>query len=175
MLIETMYYKARKLLSAGIYVPDVNSETICLNRKMAIERGLIGLFNGQNLDRSYVDQYDTTGFFSECYLGPVDRPHRFMFQAVEQMFRYFKEEFVELGYMTSPFLKPLLQSVFGEITYAAPPMTEAEYQLSLYDWKVKQGQEPNIFEDIKYFTITYSQDPIQQPLTGTLTLPDYML
>ncbi len=175
MLVETMYYKARKLLSAGIYVPDVNSETICLNRKMAIERGLIGLFNGQNLDRSYVDQYDTTGFFSECYLGPVDRPHRFMFQAVEQMFRYFKDELVELGYMTSPFLKPLLQSVFGEITYASPPMTEAEYQLSLYDWKVKQGQEPNIFEDIKYFTITYSQDPIQQPLTGTLTLPDYML
>lgn len=175
MLIETMYYKARKLLSAGIYVPDVNSETICLNRKMAIERGLIGLFNGQNLDRSYVDQYDTTGFFSECYLGPVDKPHRFMFQAVEQMFRYFKDELIELGYLHSPFFKPLLQSVFGEITYASPPMTEAEYQLSLYDWKVKQGQEPNIFEDIKYFTITYSKDPIQQPLTGTLTLPDYML
>jgi len=175
MLIETMYYKARKLLSTGIYVPDVNSETICLNRKMAIERGLIGLFNGQNLDRSYIDQYDTTGFFSECYLGPVDKPHRFMFQAVEQMFRYFKEELVELGYMNSPFMKPLLQSVFGEITYATPPMTEAEYQLSLYDWKVKQGQEPNIFEDIKYFTITYSQDPLQNPLTGTLTLPDFML
>jgi len=91
------------------------------------------------------------------------------------MFRYFKEELVELGYMNSPFMKPLLQSVFGEITYASPPMTEAEYQLSLYDWKVKQGQEPNIFEDIKSFTITYSQDPIQQPLTGNLTLPDFML
>ena len=175
MLLQTMYYKARKLLSAGKYVPDVNSETLCINRKMAIERGLIGLFKEQNLDRSYIDQYDPTGFFSECYLGPVGRPHRFIFEAVQQMFRYFKEEFVELGYMRSPFLKPLLQSVFGEISYAVPPMTEAEYQLSLFDWKVKQGQEPNIFEDIKYFTITYSQDPIQQPLTGNLTLPDYML
>ncbi|QEE15943.1 glutamate-cysteine ligase family protein [Promethearchaeum syntrophicum] len=175
MLIETMYYKARKLLSEGKYVPDVSSESICLNRKMAIDRGLIGLYNTQNLDRSYIDQYDPSGFFSECYIGPVDRPHRFNFQAVEQMFRYFKEELIELGYMNSPFFKPLLQSVFGEITYASPPMTEAEYQLSLYDWKIKQGQEPNIFEDIKYFTITYSQDPIQQPLTGTLTLPDFML
>ena len=67
-----------------------------------------------------------------------------------------------------------LQSVFGDISYAAPPITEAEYQLSLYDWKIKEGQDPNVFEDLKYFTLEYSKDPIQNPLTGHLTLPDYM-
>jgi hypothetical protein len=172
MLLEAIYYKARKILAAKKWVPMINSETLCVNRRSSIERGLIGVFKPVNLDRNSVAQYDP--LFADCYLGPINQPYRFMFESVQGMFRYLKDVLVELGYLYSPFMKPLLQSVFGDITYAATPMCEAEYQLCLYDYKVKQGQQPNVFEDLKYFTIEYSKDPLQQPLTGELTLPDYM-
>ncbi len=97
-----------------------------------------------------------------------------MFQSVQGMFRYLKNVLHELGYIYSPFMKPVLQSVFGDITYAAVPMAEAEYQLCLYDFKLKQGLQPNVLQDLIYFTMEYSKDPIQNPLTGDLTLPDYM-
>ena len=175
LLLQAMYYKARKNLIAGSYVPPVNSETLCHNRRSSVERGLIGIFKTPNIDRVLLDKYDPSGNFSDCYIGPVNRPYRFMFEAVQGMFRYLKDSLVELGYLYSPFMKPLLQSVFGDISYAVPPMTESEYQLCLYDYKEKQGQHPNVFEDLKYFTIEYSKDPIQNPLTGELKLPDYML
>ena len=65
-------------------------------------------------------------------------------------------------------------SVFGEVSYAAAPITEAEYQLSLYDYKVQNGEDPNILNDLIYFTIEYCKDPISHPLTGVLTLPKEM-
>ena len=97
-----------------------------------------------------------------------------MTQAVQRMFLYLKEELKELGFLYSPFMKPLLQSVFGGVSYAEPPITEAEYQLSLYDFKVKNGEDPNILYDLIYFTIQYCQDPLNNPLTGVLTLPKEM-
>ncbi len=174
LLLETMFYKARKLYYSSKWVPCVNSETICFNRRNSIERGMIGLYKGVNLDhQGLAAQGDP--FFADCYFGPQNKPHRFMFQAVQQMFHYFKDELVELGYLNSPFMKPLLQSVFGDISYAQPPMTEAEYQLCLYDWKVKQNETPDIVNTLIYYTGEYSKDPLQQPLTGNLNLPDYML
>ena len=80
----------------------------------------------------------------------------------------------ELGFLYSPFLKPILQSVFGNVSYAEPPITEAEYQLSLYDYKQQSGQDPNILYDLIYFTIEYCQDPLNNPLTGVLALPKEM-
>jgi hypothetical protein len=173
LLVEAMCYKARKLLAQGKVVPDVNSETICVNRRSAIERGCIGVFKPVNLDYDQLAHQDP--FFAECYLGPKANPHRFIFQSVQSMFVYLKEELIELGYLYSPFLKPVLQSVFGDVTYAAIPITEAEYQLSLYDYKIKQGQQPNVFSDLIYFTTVYSKDPIQNPLTGDLTLPPHIM
>ena len=90
------------------------------------------------------------------------------------MFHYIKEELKELGFLYSPFLKPILQSVFGTVSYADVPITEAEYQLSLYDYKMKNGEVPNVLNDLIYFTLEYSKDPLNNPLTGELTLPDSM-
>ena len=172
MLIQAMCYKARKLLQDGKWVPDAGSETITYNRKGAIERGLISLFRPQNVDREKLSQYDPT--FAEQYLGPVDQPIRYMMQAVQRMFFYLKDVLKELGFLYSPFMKPLLQSVFGSVSYAEPPITEAEYQLSLYDYKLKNGEDPSILYDLIYFTIQYCQDPLNNPLTGVLTLPKEM-
>jgi hypothetical protein len=173
LLIQTLCFKARKLLEKGVWVPDVGSETICVNRQGAIERGLISLFRtAPNLTRDALAQYDPE--FAIQYLGPENEPVRYMMQAVQRMFFYIKDELKELGFLYSPFMKPLLQSVFGNVSYAEPPITEAEYQLSLYDYKLKRGENPNILYDLIYFTIQYCQDPINNPLTGTLVLPKEM-
>ncbi len=172
LLIQALCYKARKLLQKGVWVPDAGSETIAYNRKTSIERGLISLFRPQNLTREQLASYDPV--FAEQYLGPENQPVRYMTQAVQRMFFYLKDELKELGFLYSPFLKPVLQSVFGGVSYAEPPITEAEYQLSLYDYKQKSGQDPNILYDLIYFTIEYCQDPLNNPLTGVLTLPKEM-
>jgi len=172
MLLQAMCYKARKLLEQGKWVPNAGSPTISFNRKGAYERGLISLFKPQNLTKEFLAQYDPA--FAEQYLGPENDPVRYMTQAVQRMFLYLKPELLELNYLYSPFLKPLLMSVFGEVSYAAAPMTEAEYQLSLYDYKVQNGEDPNILNDLIYFTIEYCKDPISHPLTGVLTLPKEM-
>lgn len=173
LLIQAMCYKARKLLQKGIWVPDAGSETVCLNRQGVIERGLISLFRtAPNLTREHLAQYDRT--FAEQYLGPQNEPVRYMTQAVQRMLFYLKDELRELGFLYSPFLKPILQSVFGSVSYAEPPITEAEYQLSLYKYKLDNGENPNILWDLIYFTIQYCQDPLNNPLTGVLTLPKEM-
>lgn len=172
MLNQALCYKARKLMQQGKWVPNVNSETLCFNRKGAIERGLVSIWKDINIDRNYLAKFDP--IFADYYFGPVDNPHKFLFQAVQGMFHYLKDVLKELGFLYSPFLKPLLQSVFGTITYAEVPMTEADYQLSLYDYKMQHGEDPNIIHDLMYFTLEYSKDPINQPLTGDLTLPTSM-
>jgi hypothetical protein len=172
MLIQAMCYKAKKLLQKGFWVPDAGSETIAYNRKSAIERGLISLFRPQNVDREKLAQYDPE--FATQYLGPEDQPVRYMTQAVQRMFFYLKDVLAELGFLYSPFFKPILQSVFGSVSYAEPPITEAEYQLSLYKYKLDSGENPSILYDLIYFTIQYCQDPLNNPLTGVLTLPKEM-
>ena len=126
MLLQTLAYKARKLLQKKKWVPDAGAPTISQNRKTAYERGLIALFRPYDVDRAKLAQYDPD--FAEQYLGPEDQPVRYMTQAVQRMFFYIKPELKELGFLYSPFLKPLLQSVFGNVSYAEPPITEAEYQ-----------------------------------------------
>lgn len=172
MIIQALAYKARKLLSNQRWVPDAGAATISLNRKGAYERGLISLFKPHDITKEQLAQYDSD--FAEQYLGPEDDPVRYMTQAVQRLFFYIKPELKELGYLFSPFLKPLMQSVFGNITYAEPPITEAEYQLSLYDYKVQNGENPNILNDLIYFTVLYCQDPLNNPLTGNLVLPKEM-
>ena len=172
LILQAMCYKARKLLEQEVWIPDAGSETIAYNRKTAIERGLISLFRPQNLTREHLAQYDPE--FAEQYLGPENQPVRYMMQACQRMFFYLKDVLKELGFLYSPFLKPVLQSVFGNVSYAEPPITEAEYQLSLYQYKLDNNENPNILNDLIYFTIEYCQDPLNNPLTGVLSLPKEM-
>ncbi|MFX1276372.1 MAG: hypothetical protein ACFFBP_07410 [Promethearchaeota archaeon] len=172
MIIQALAYKARKLLMNKRWVPNAGAATISFNRKGAYERGLISLFKPINLTHEYLSQNDR--HFAEQYLGPKNDPVRYMTQAVQRMFLYIKPELKELGYLYSPFLKPLLMSVFGQVSYALAPMSEAEYQLSLYDYKVRNGENPSILNDLIYFTVEYCKDPISHPLTGILTLPKEM-
>ncbi len=172
LLLQAMCYKARKLLEQETWIPDAGSETIAYNRKTTIERGLISLFRPQNLTREHLAKYDPE--FAEQYLGPENQPVKYMMQACQRMFFYLKDVLRELGFLYSPFLKPILQSVFGSVSYAKPPITEAEYQLSLYQYKLDNNENPNILYDLIYFTIEYCQDPLKNPLTGVLTLPKEM-
>ncbi|MHA1732776.1 MAG: hypothetical protein ACTSU5_12595 [Promethearchaeota archaeon] len=174
MLVQALCYKARKYLQNQKWVPDPGPEMIVANRMQAIERGLIGVYRTEGTSFEKLAEQDPD--FAKFYVGSQDRPIRYMFDAVKNMFYYLKDVLVELGFLYSPFLKPILQSVFGTISYAQPPITEAEYQLSLYDYKKKENPavEPNLVETLIYYTIEYSKDPLQHPLTGDLTLPPDM-
>lgn len=171
MLVQLICYKARKYLQEGRWVPDPGPEVIVANRTQAIERGLIGLYKTDSPKKDeLVQSYPE---FAKYYFGTPDRPVRYMFDAVKNMFYFLKDEMKELRFIYSPFFKPILQSVFGDISYAKPPITEAEYQLSLYDFKQKEnpGQTPNLVETLIWYTVEYSKDPLNQPLTGELNLP----
>ena len=172
MLLQALAYKARKLLEKGTWVPDAGADTISTNRRGAYERGLISLFRPKNIDRAKLAKYDPD--FAEQYLGPENDPVRYLTQGVQRIFLYLKDILKELNYLYSPFFKPLLQSVFGIVSYAEPPITEAEYQLSLYDYKIKNNEVPNLLNDLIYFTVVYCQDPLNNPLTGELALPKEM-
>jgi len=172
LLLQAMCYKAKKLLEKGSWVPNIDSETITANRSSAIDRGLIGMFKNVNISIEELAKYDPD--FAYYYFGTKEKPAKYLTQAVQYMFFYLKDELKELGFLYSPFLKPILQSVFGDISYAKPPMAEAEYQLSLYNYKLNEGNDPNILYDLIYFTAEYCKDPLNNPLTGTLTLPREM-
>ncbi|OLS16270.1 MAG: hypothetical protein RBG13Loki_0093 [Promethearchaeota archaeon CR_4] len=168
MLVQALCYKARKYLNNKKWVPDAGAANICANRQTAYTRGLMGLWKTVN---TYQEFAKLDHEFAKCYVGEPNKPVRYIFDAVKNMFIFLRNELKELGFLYHPFFKPLLQSVFGSISYALPPLNEADYQLSLFSYKQQQGQEPNILRDLIYFTLEYSKDPISQPLTGDLWLP----
>ncbi len=168
MLVQALCYKGRKYLQKQKWVPDAGAANICANRETAYTRGLMGLWKTVT---SYEELAKQDPEFAKCYVGEPGKPIRYVFDAVKHMFIYLRNELKELGFLTHPFFKPILQSIYGAISYATPPMNEADYQLSLYSYKQQQGQEPNILRDLIYFTLEYSKDPISQPLTGELMLP----
>jgi len=137
MLNIALCYKARKLYQKGKFVPPISSETITFNRKNVINRGLIAPWKNVSDNKYELSKYDPK--FADYYFGPENQPYSYAFQAVQGMFHYLKDELKELNFLYSPFFKPLLQSVFGEISYAEIPMAEADYQLCLYDYKLKKG------------------------------------
>ncbi|GAB4322794.1 MAG: hypothetical protein Kow0069_27680 [Promethearchaeota archaeon] len=170
MLVQLLAYKARKIVEAGRLVPDPGPHMIVANRTQAIERGLIGIYRTADERVDPIAEVDPE--FAACYFGSPERPVRYLFDAVKNMFYYLRREMKELGFVYSPFFKPILQSVFGDIDYAKPPITEAEYQLSVYSFKLQQGEtQPDLVNDLIYFTVEYSKDPLSHPLIGQLNLP----
>ena len=141
MLIQTLCYKARKYLQQGKWVPDAGAVNICANRETAYIRGLMGLYK---VILPYEELVKQDADFAKHYVGEPGKPIRFIFEAIKHMFLFLKDELRELNFLHSPFLKPILQSVFGQISYASPPMNESDYQLALYTFKKQQGVERNI-------------------------------
>ncbi|MFX0101494.1 MAG: glutamate-cysteine ligase family protein [Candidatus Hodarchaeota archaeon] len=169
MLFQTLGYKTRKLLAQGKYVPGASSECLVKNREKAIKQGLFGTFTTEGIDEQAFRQYDQE--FANMYLGKPGEKVRYMFQHVERLLKYLAPELKELGYANSPYIQPLLLSVFGEIPNITPPFCEAEFQLSLYAYKQSQRQDTNIVPDLIRLSKQYALNNTSHPLAGRVNYP----
>ncbi|MHA1684739.1 MAG: glutamate-cysteine ligase family protein [Promethearchaeota archaeon] len=169
MLFQAMGFKTRKLLAAGKYVTGVPSTALVKNRDKAIRQGLFGTFSKEGIDEAQFRQYDPE--FANAYLGKPGEKIRYMFQHVQKMFEYLSVELKELGYSRSPYLAPLIQSVYGEIPNITPPFTEADFQLSLYLYKLNQRQDTNLVPDLIKLSKQYAMDNTKHPLQGRVNYP----
>lgn len=165
LLLQALGYKTRKLLAAGRYVPGASSECIVKNRDRAVRQGLFGVFTTEGIDEAQFRAYDPE--FANMYLGDGQTKPRYLFEHVDRMFRWLAPELRELGYSNSPYLQPLLSSVYGDLPNGIlPPFTEADYQLSLYYYKVANRLEPNIVPELITQTKQHSMNATSYPFGG---------
>jgi len=148
-------------------VPDAGSKSLVTNREAAITRGLFGTFRGDQVPFREMMQIAPT--FTEYYLGDFkkNKLHNYMFEAVQKMFVLLKNTLKKQKFLETPFMEPLLLSVFGNIDVAQIPFSEAEYQLYLYLQKQKDIYA--VLKDLIILTAKCCEDPSYSPITGKLT------
>nr|MDO8088683.1 hypothetical protein [Candidatus Sigynarchaeum springense] len=165
MLLQALGYKTRKLIAAGRYVPGASSECIVKNRDRAVRQGLFGVFTTEGIDEAQFRSYDPE--FANMYLGDANSKPRYIFEHVDRMFRWLAPELKELCYSTMSYLQPLLSSVYGDLPNGIlPPFTEADYQLSLFYYKLSQRLDPNIVPELITQTKQHSVNATSYPFGG---------
>ncbi|MHA1267524.1 MAG: glutamate-cysteine ligase family protein [Candidatus Helarchaeota archaeon] len=147
-------------------IPDVGSKTIVTNRESAITRGLFGTFRAAEAPFREMMQSNPT--FTELYLGDFkkNKLHTYIFESVQKMFVLLKGIFKKTRFLETPFLNPLLLSVFGDVDIAQFPFSEAEYQLYLYLQKQKDIYA--VLKDLIILTAKCCENPTYSPISGKL-------
>ncbi|MEM3511883.1 MAG: glutamate-cysteine ligase family protein [Candidatus Jordarchaeales archaeon] len=121
-LLQALALKAVKLTSNGGKVPNVSSSVLVENREKAILYALLGKF--------FIDR-GLQGRAASIYnASPSGSPYTKLFEAVQGMFEYVREEVEALGFQE--YLEPFLVSVYGS-KRLEPPCSPADYLLYLYD------------------------------------------
>ena len=146
ILLQMLALKAKNMN----YVPDVGSATIVKNRINAIERGLFGVFRTEDANIKEIERIDDE--FADCYFNTEGR---LLQHACQGLIKYVGtdkniKKFFKVPLRKIPFLDPIIISLFGTCDYADPPICEAEYQLSLYNYR--GGDAFKILGDLVYMT-----------------------
>jgi len=167
LLLQLLAFKARNMRE----VPDVGSATIVKNRVGAISRGLFSVFRTEDADSDQIASIDPN--FADCYFNTEGR---LMQDAVKGMLRFIGEDksikkFFKVPLRKIPFLDPIIISVYGSVDWADPPLTEAEYQLSLYNYR--QGDAFKLLGDLVYMTHNCIVNPTYSPLNGKPNYPKF--
>ncbi|MBD3230962.1 MAG: hypothetical protein GF329_22475 [Candidatus Lokiarchaeota archaeon] len=149
-------------------VPDVGSKLIVKNRVGAISRGLFSVFRTEDANIDAIKDIDEE--FADCYFNTEGR---LMQNAVQGMLKYIGEgktmrKLFKTKLNKIPYLDPIIISVYGQLDWADPPVTEAEYQLSLYNYR--KADTFQILGDLVYMTHDCIVNPLKSPLEGN---PDY--
>ncbi len=147
-------------------IPDAGSKSLVLNREAAITRGLFGNFRAEQAP--FREMMKTDAKFTEYYLGDFkkNKLHTYLFEATQKMFLLLKDILKKEGFLETPFIDPLLLSVFGNIDIAQFPFTEAEYQLYLY--LQKQMDIIAVLKELILLTAKCCENPTYTPITGKL-------
>ena len=175
MIFQALGYKTRKILAEGRYVTGVASECIVKNRERAVRQGLFGTFTTEGCDEAQFRSYDPE--FANMFLGDGTTKPRYLFEHVDRMLRWLAPELKELGYANSPYLQPIIASVYGDIPNGIlPPFTEADYQLSLYYYKQTNNMDTNIVPEMINLTKQFSLNATTHELGGAnLNYPPELL
>jgi hypothetical protein len=165
LIFQALGYKTRKILAEGRYVPGVAAEAIVKNRDRAVRQGLFGVFTTEGIDEAQFRSYDSE--FANMFLGDGTTKPRYLFEHVDRMLRWLAPELKELGYANSPYLQPIISSVYGDIPNGIlPPFTEADYQLSLYYYKQSNNLDTNIVPEMINLTKQFSLNATTHELGG---------
>ncbi|MHA1130945.1 MAG: glutamate-cysteine ligase family protein, partial [Candidatus Helarchaeota archaeon] len=145
-------------------IPDVGSKSLVSNREGAITRGLFGSFRADQAPFREMMQINPT--FTENYLGDFkkNKLHSYMFEAVQNMYVLLKDILKKQKFLDTPFMNPVLLSVFGNIDFAQLPFTESEFQLYLY--LKNQGDIYAVLKDLIILTAKCCENPSYSPITG---------
>jgi hypothetical protein len=84
------------------------------------------------------------------------------------MFLLLRDIFKKQKFAETPFIEPLLLSVFGEIEIAKVPFTESEYQLYLY--LQRQGNINAVLKDLILLDVKCCDNPTFSPISGKLKI-----
>ncbi|MFX1295951.1 MAG: glutamate-cysteine ligase family protein [Promethearchaeota archaeon] len=162
LVIQALALLARNMKK----IPDVGSNTLVANRENAINRGLFGSFQSDKVPLHEMMQDSST--FTKHYLGSLKKKrfHTYIFEAVQKMFVLLKNILKKRKFLTTPFIKPVLLSVFGNIDIAQFPFSESEYQLYLY--LQKQRDIYAVLKELIILTAKCCQDPSLSPISGKL-------
>jgi hypothetical protein len=154
-IIQTLAYKAAKLVKSGQRMPAVKSEVLIDNREKAVEFGLFGKFLGDESlsgsDKQFAKYYN-----SDPNSG---KPNTKLFEAAQSMLSFIQNEVEELGFQE--YLKPVLTSVMGT-RQLEPPCSPADYLLYLYQ---SSGSDfarvtSNLIKITEDFCTNLTEDPI---------------
>ncbi len=128
VVIQALALKAKKFYESKTPIPEIDMSCLERNRKFALQSGPLSAYKGDaNFDSDSSE-------FIQVYQGGCapDFSSRlgYMFQAVENMIYFLRDEFAEMGLIGTPYLEPLGLCVFpGSKDNRAPPIPPAVYQL----------------------------------------------
>lgn len=167
IILQMLALKARNMKE----VPDVGAKTIVKNRIGAISRGLFSVFRTEDADVNEIKNINKE--FADCYFNTEGR---LMHDAVKGMLRFIGDgNLMKKTFKTNPrkipFLDSIIISLYGKVDWADPPLTEAEYQLSLYN--EKGSNTFGILGDLVYMTHNCIVNPTYSPLDGKPNYPKF--
>jgi hypothetical protein len=162
LIIEALALSASEMKS----VPDAGSQSLLINRESAITHGLFGAFNVETIP--FREMMKENPKYTEFYLGNIkkNKLHTFLFEAVQNMLLLLRDIFKKERFIETPFLNPILLSVFDDMDIAKAPFTEAEYQLHLY--LARQRDISAVLKDLILLTVKCCEDPSYSPISGNI-------
>ncbi|MHA1301272.1 MAG: glutamate-cysteine ligase family protein [Candidatus Helarchaeota archaeon] len=177
LLLQALALKAREMKE----IPDVSSNAIVANRHESILRGLYAPFKSDQIPD--IASVDTE--FANMYLGEKDKRHKYMFEAIRSMLEWLFDPLKQIKIYDkkalkdfkgiSPFISPILLSVFGNLDIAQAPFGECEFQLLLYNHYIHKNPQspagPLVLRDLIKATFK-SKDPYYTPIGGELPIKE---
>lgn len=162
-IIQTLAYKATKLVKSGQKLPAVKSEVLVDNREKAVEFGLFGKFlpdeNLSGSDKSFAKYYNSN--------PDSGKPNTKLFEAVQSMLRFIQNEIEELGFQE--YLNPVLTSVMGT-RQLEPPCSPADYLLYLY--QSSGGDFARVTSNLIKITEDFCTNLTEDPITKLFGIPE---